>query len=161
MAPRDNNDDETYRDWPHDLKVLQEIGLELLEEWKEEKPYTNRDYPTTRWLSNNGYSHLRWILAEKHDMGVDEFFILLTSAGGEDEYEYDIDDVTTINLTEQYLEDRVECRDWAASTRRTFRARMNEFYCRIDEKFETSNIRSIVDDPEDSTKVYKNSKILF
>lgn len=158
MAPREHNDDETYRDWPHNLKALQEIGLDLLEEWKEEKPHTTRDYPTTRWLTNNGYSHLRWILSQKHDMRIDEFFILLTSAGGSDGYDYHIDDVATINLTEKYLEDRVECRDWAASTMRTYRARINEFYRRIDKEFETTNILLIFDDPEDSTDVYEKIK---
>jgi len=68
----DGNDTEEtreYRDWKHDLNSLQKYGQKLVEEWENQNPNSPRDYPTVRWLTKNGYSHLRYILQEKHDMG--------------------------------------------------------------------------------------------
>ena len=143
-----------YKDWPHDLTQLQELGEELLDEWESQKPHSPRDYPTVQWLIDNGYVHLRWILRNKHDMGTPEFFILLTSAGGDDTYEWNIEDIATIERANAYLDDRVECRDWASSTRRTNRARINEVLRRFKEIYGDDAILALANDPSVQTEVY-------
>jgi len=158
-SPEDNsNEPEGYRDWSHDLATLQEIGEELLEEWRTEHPQSPRDFPAVRWLADNGYSHLRWVLREKHDMGTPEFFILLTSAGGSEEYEWSIDDVATIERANAYLDDRIECRGWRPSTSRTQRARINEVLRRFADEYGDDRILAIANDPERKTDVYESFK---
>ncbi|NUC72998.1 hypothetical protein HTZ84_11865 [Haloterrigena sp. SYSU A558-1] len=158
-SSEDNSDDpEGYRNWSHDLAALQEIGEELLEEWRTEIPQSPRDYPAVRWLTDNGYSHLRWVLREKHNMGTPEFFILLTSAGGSEEYEWSIDDVATIERAKAYLDDRVECRGWRPSTKRTQRARLNEVLRRFSNEYGDDRILAIANDPELKTEVYDSFK---
>lgn len=154
-SPEDNsNEPEGYHDWSHDLTNLQELGEELLEEWRTDRSQSPRDYPAVRWLSDNGYSHLRWVLREKHDMGTPEFFILLTSAGGSEEYEWSIDDVATIERANAYLDDRIECRGWRTSTMRTQRARINEVLRRFADEYGDDEILSIANDPRRKTDVY-------
>ena len=154
----DSNEPEGYRDWSHDLAALQEIGEDLLKEWRTENSQSPRDYPAARWLTENGYSHLRWILREKHDMGTPEFFILLTSAGGSEEYEWSINDVATIERANAYLDDRVECRGWRASTTRTQRARINEVLRRFSDEYGDDRILAIANEPELKTEVYDSFK---
>lgn len=149
----DSEDSREYRNWSHDLASLQQIGEELLEEWRAQKPNSPRDYPTVRWMTANGYSHLRHILRVKHDMGTPEFFTLFTSAGSK-EYEWHIDDVATIERANAYLEDRVECRDWAHSTLRTNRARINEVLRRFNEEYGESRVIALANDPSVETEVY-------
>jgi len=158
-SPGDHsNEPEGYRNWSHDLATLQEIGEELLEEWRTDHPQSPRDYPAVRWLSDNGYSHLRWVLREKHDMGTPEFFILLTSAGGTEEYEWSIDDVATIERANAYLDDRIECRGWRPSTTRTQRARINEVLRRFADEYGDDRILAIANDPGRKTDVYESFK---
>ncbi|WP_435345735.1 hypothetical protein [Haloarchaeobius sp. HRN-SO-5] len=158
-SPEDNsNEPEGYRDWSHDLATLQEIGEELLEEWRTNHQQSPRDYPAVRWLTDNGYSHLRWVLREKHDMGTPEFFILLTSAGGSEEYEWSTDDVATIERANAYLDDRIECRGWRPSTTRTQRARINEVLRRFTDEYDDDRILSIANDPGRKTDVYESFK---
>ncbi|MFP9191366.1 tyrosine-type recombinase/integrase [Natrialbaceae archaeon A-CW1-1] len=159
-SPEDNdsNDPEGYRSWSHDLAALQEIGEELLEQWRTENLHSPRDYPAVRWLTDNGYSHLRWVLREKHDMGTPEFFVLLTSAGGSKKFEWGIDDVATIERANSYLDDRVVCRGWRPSTKRTQRARLNEFLRRFSNEYGDDRILAIANDPELETEVYDSFK---
>lgn len=152
---------EGYRDWSHDMAALQEIGEDLLEEWRTENPQSPRDYPTVRWLDKNGYSHLRWVLREKHEMGTPEFFILLTSAGGSKTYEWGIDDVATIERAKAYLDDQAECRNWSESTRGTQRSRLNQMLRRFSDEYGDDRILAIANDPELKTAVYDSFKAVI
>ena len=109
-----------------------------------------------RWLTDNGYSHLRWVLREKHEMGTPEFFILLTSAGGSDEERYDwsIEDVATIERAKAYLDDRVECRDWADSTKRTNRSRLDQVLWRFAKEYGDDGVVALANDPSVESDVY-------
>ncbi len=151
-SPEDDSD--AYRNWSHELNALQEIGEEALEQWRNEHPNSSRDYPPVRWLTNNGYSHLRWILREKHGMGTPEFFILLTSAGSSDKYDWHIEDVATIERANAYLADRIECRDWARSTLQTNRSQINEILRRFEEKYGNDAIKALANDPSVQSEVY-------
>jgi integrase len=158
-SPGDNPDDtDTYRDWTHDLDVLQDIGEEILEEWRNQNPNSPRDYPAVRWLNDNGYSHLRWVLREKHEMGTPEFFVLLTSSGGESGYEWRIDDVATIGLAKTFLEDRVDCCDWVYSTKRTIRSQLNEFFRRFSEEYGGAAIVAYANEPDRQRELYVTFK---
>lgn len=154
----DSNETEGYRNWSHDLAALQNTGEKILHEWRTENPQSLRDYPTAQWLTDNGYSHLRWVLREKHDMGMAEFFILLTSAGGSEGYEWSIDDVATIERAKAYLDDRVECREWRPSTTRSQRARINGVLGRFSDEYGDDRILAIANDPELKTEVYDSFK---
>lgn len=153
-----SSDTREYQDWPHDLSALQEIGEEALETWRNQHPQSPRDYPAVRWLDNNGYSHLRWILSEKHDMGVPEFFILLTSAGGSRGFEWAIDDVATIERAKAYLDDQAECRDWESSTKRTNRSRLNEVLRRFAAEYGDDSVLALANNPEIEPEVYRAFK---
>lgn len=153
-AEDDLPDNEEYRDWRHDLASLQQIGEEVLAKWQTQHPNSPRDYPAVRWLTENGYSHLRWILREKHDMGTPEFFILLTSAGGSDEYEWNIDDVATIERANAYIDDQIECRNWVPSTARTNRSRLNDVLRRFSEEYGDDEIIALANDPAVQSDVY-------
>lgn len=152
------NDEDEYRNWSHDLASLQEVGEEILKEWRNQEPQSPRDYPAVRWLTNNGYSHLRWILKKKHDTRTREFFILLTSAGGSDGYDWSIDDVATIERANAYLDDRVECRNWASSTKRTNRARINEVLRRFTKEYGDDRAIALANDPSVQPDVYRAFK---
>jgi site-specific recombinase XerD len=156
----DNNpgDTGTYRDWAHDLTALQEIGEDLLDDWRTQNPHSPRDYPAVRWLNENGYSHIRWILREKHDMGTQEFFVLLTSAGGQEGYKWHIDEVATIGLAKTYLDDRVECRNWRENTMETNRSRLNEILRRFRVKYGDAAIAAHANDPTLQTDLYETFK---
>lgn len=154
----DSKESERYQDWSHDLTALQEMGEDVLEEWRSENLHSSRDYPTVRWLTSNGYSHLRWILREKHSMGTPEFFLLLTSASRSDEYEWYIDDVATIERANAYLNDRVECRDWSPSTKRTHRAQINHVFRRFSKEYGDDRLIAIANEPELKTEVYDSFK---
>lgn len=157
--PADEADDNKGDlDWSHDLGGLQKIGEEILEQWNAEKQGSPRDYPAVRWLSTNGYSHIRWILREKHDMGTPEFFILLTSAGSSDEYEWNIDDVATIERGNAYLEDRVDCRGWSESTLHSQRSRIDQVLRRFSDEYGTAEMLAIANDGELKTEVYEAFK---
>lgn len=149
---------EEYSDWSHDLRSLQQFGEELIQQWREQNPHSPRDYPTTEWLVDNGASHLRWILREKHDMGTPEFFVLLTSSRESDEYEWYIDDVATIERASAYLKDSVECRNWKPATKRTNRARINEVTRRFADQFGDENILALLNDPSMESEVYRSFK---
>jgi len=153
-----DRDDTPYRDWQHDLSALQDIGEDILSKWRAENPNTPRDYPSVRWLSENGYSHLRWILKEKHDMGTPEFFSLLTSSGGDTGYEWHIDDVATIGLAKAYLEDQVDCRGWGERTKRTVRSRINVFLQRFAEHYGDAAIVAHANDPGRRQELYATIK---
>lgn len=151
-------DTEEYRDWPHDLSSLQKVGEEALERWRNEHPQSPRDYPAVRWLDENGYAHLRRILRDKHEMGVPEFFILLTSAGGSQEFEWGIDDVATIERARAYLEDQSECRDWESSTKRTNRSRLNEVLRRFAEEYGDDSVLALANNSAIEPEVYRAFK---
>lgn len=159
-ANTDNDSSETreYRDWSHDLSKLQETGEEILEVWNNDHPNSPRDYPTVRWLEDNGYTHLRWILSKKHDMGVPEFFILLTSAGQSQGYEWHINDVATIERAKAYLDDQAECRNWKQSTKRTNRSRLNEVLRRFADEYGDDAVLALANDPTIETEVYSAFK---
>ena len=158
-SPTDDPDDtDTYRDWSHDLSALQDIGEEILEQWRTQNPNSPRDYPTVRWLTNNGYSHLRWVLREKHDMGTPEFFVLLTSSGDDSGYQWRIDDVATIGLTKTYLEDRVECRGWSDSTKRTNRSRINGVLWRFSEEHGDAAVVTYANESDRQRELYDTFK---
>ncbi|APE95715.1 tyrosine-type recombinase/integrase [Halodesulfurarchaeum formicicum] len=147
-----------YHDWNHDLNALQQVGEEIIEEWEQERPQSTRDYPPVQWMADNGYSHLRWILREKHDMGTPEFFILLTSAGGTQEYEWKIDDVATIERVKTYINDRIDCRGWGSTTTRTQRAQINEILHRFATEYGDDKLITIANNPELQTEVYESFK---
>ncbi|MFC6721586.1 hypothetical protein [Halobacteriaceae bacterium SHR40] len=152
----DSDETQEYQDWNHDLAALQAIGKELLDEWEDQDPHTPQDYPPVRWLTDNGYAHLRWILREKHDMGTPEFFILLTSAGGSDDdrYEWSIDDVVTIERAKAYLDDCVECRNWADSTKRTHRSQLDQVLRRFAATYGDDAMIALANDPSVEPEVY-------
>lgn len=154
----DSSETSSYRDWTHDLTRLQEIGKEILDEWRTENPHSPRDFPAVRWLNDNGHSHLRWILREKHDMGTREFFVLITSAGGQEEYIWHIEDVATIGLAKNYLDDRIECRDWRENTMETNRSRINEILRRFREKHGDAAITVHANDPTLKTDLFVTFK---
>lgn len=155
----DNSDDtDEYRDWDHDLTALQDIGEEILDAWRNDNPHSPRNYPSARWLADNGYSNLRWILDEKHDMGLLDFFTLFTSSGGHDEYNWLIDDVATITLAKRYLDDRVKCRDWEQSTKRTNRSRINGVLRRFSEEYGDAAVVAYANDPARQTELYDTFK---
>lgn len=157
--PGDDSDNHSgYQDWPHDLDSLQNIGEEILKTWQNQEPKSPRDYPTVRWLTNNGYSNLRWILRKKHNMGVKEFFILLTSAGGQEEYQWHIDNVRTISLAKNYLDDRVECRGWRRRTKLTHRSRLNNALRRFSDIYGDCDIVAYASDPSLQTDLYTTFK---
>ncbi len=149
---------DTYQDWSHSLTALQEIGEEILEEWRNDNPHSPRHYPAVRWLTDNGYSHLRWILRTKHNMGTPEFFVLLTSSGGDTGYEWHIDDVATIGLAKNYLQDQIECRDWANETKRTTRSRLNISLRRFSEKYGDAAVVAHANDPNRQQELYDSFK---
>jgi len=149
---------ELYRDWPHELTVLQHLGEEILEEWEQDNPNSPRDFPTAEWLVDNGYAHLRWVLKTKHGMGVMEFFVSLTSAGGSEDFDWDIDDVATIERAQAYLEDQAECREWRDSTRQTQRYRLNSMLQRFSEEYGDDSIIAHANDPSLRTEMYEASK---
>lgn len=155
---KDSSETDGYRNWSHKLEALQQIGKSILKEWRAENPQSTRDYPTASWLTNNGYSHLRWVLRVKHDMGLPEFFIMITAAGGSEEYDWNIDDLATIERAKTYLNDRVECRDWDSSTKRTQRARLNEVLGRFSNEFGDDKILAIANNPDIKTEVYESFK---
>ena len=158
-SPADDIDEtDAYRDWSHSLTALQELGEEILEEWRNQNPNSPRDYPAVRWLTDNGYSHLRWVLREKHDMGTPEYFVLLTSSGGNTGYEWHIDDVATIGHAKTYLEDQMECRDWADGTKRTTRSRINMFLQRFSEKYGDAAVVTHANDPDRQQELYETFK---
>jgi site-specific recombinase XerD len=158
-SPADNPDDkDMYRDWSHDLTDLQEIGEEILERWRDQNPNSPRDYPTVRWLTDNGFSHLRWVLREKHEMGTPEFFILFSSSGGERGYEWRFDDVATRGFANNYLEDQVECRGWADGTKRTARSRINGVFWRFNEKYGDAAVVAHANDPDRQQELYSTFK---
>jgi len=153
--PEDNDqNDDDYRDWSHDLSALQEIGEELLEEWRAQEPRSARAYPSARWLTENGYSHLRWVLSEKHDMGTPEFFMLFTSSNKSEGYEWSIDSVATIERAKTYLDDRVRCRNWTASTKQTNRSQLNQVLSRFAEEYGDDNVLALANDPTVQPGVY-------
>ena len=142
------------RDWSHDLSELQNTGKEILDHWRNDDPCSPRDFPSSRWLTNNGYAHLRWILKEKHDMGLEEFFLLLVSAGGDEEYEWAIDDIATIERIKAYLEDQSECRRWSSTTERTQRARINKLLGIFGSVFGDDSLLRIANDPDLEDEAY-------
>jgi len=161
MANSPDDDENTsggYQDWSHDLDSLQEIGKEALKKWRTENLQSPRDYPGVRWLADNGYSNIRWILREKHEMGTPEFFILITSAGGSDGYEWNINDVATIERANAYLDDRVECRGWSESTMRTQRSRINQSLGRFRDEYGDDGMIAIANDLKLETEVYEAFK---
>ena len=111
----------SQRDWPHDLSRLQEIARdEIMEEWRADVTRHDRDWPTVEWLVNNGYSHLRWIVEQKHDMTIPVFFAMIVGAGGDDtEWELPIDDPDTVNRTIEYLDRYERYREWRSATKQT------------------------------------------
>jgi integrase len=157
-ATDDSDNSAEYRSWGHDMDSLQKIGEEILKKWREKNPQSPRDYPTIEWLTDNGYAHLRWILSEKHGMTTTEFFVLLTSAGGSEGYSWTIEDVATIERIKAYLEDCVECRNWNTSTKRTQRARINQFFGRFKGEYGDDKIIELANDPELDTEVYESFK---
>ncbi|SEW00708.1 hypothetical protein [Halobacterium jilantaiense] len=156
----DPDDTDEYRNWTHNLESLQEIGDDILHDWRNQKPKSPRDYPAVRWLNDNGYSHLRWVLREKHDMGTREFFVLLTSAGGQEGYQWHIENVATISLAKNYLDDRVECREWQNSTKQTNRSRLNDVLRRFAEKYGDSDIIAHANNPSLQTDLYTTFKVI-
>jgi site-specific recombinase XerD len=154
----DSTNPDGNRKWMHNLNVLQETGKGIIEEWRAENPDSPRDYPTVQWLRENGYSHIRWILREKHDMGTPEFFILITAAGGSEEFEWDLDDVATIERIKAYLAEKVDYRRWTSSTKRTQRARIKEVLRRFVTEYGEENILAIANEPERETAVYEAFK---
>jgi len=155
---KDPGKNKEYQDWDHDLNSLQKVGEEIIEEWELEHAQSPRDYPPVRWLTDNGYSHLRWVLREKHDMGTPEFFVLLTSSGGSEEYEWKIDDVATIERAKTYIDDRIDCRDWEATTTHTQRAQINEILHRFALEYGDDRIIAIANNPELQAEVYESFK---
>ena len=151
-------DTATYRDWAHDLTTLQGIGEDILDDWRTQNPHSPRNYPPVRWLNDNGHSHLRWILREKHDMGTREFFLLMTSAGGQQGYQWHIDNVATIGLAKNYLDDRVECRDWRGNTIDTNRSRINQVLRRFSEEYGDAAVTAHANDPALKTELYNAFK---
>lgn len=147
-----------YSNWPHDLNALQNIGEEIINEWREQEPQSPRDFPPVQWLGSNGYSHLKWILREKHDIGVPEFFILFTSAGGSTEYEWGIEDLATIEMLRIYLDEQVQTRKWSGSTKRTNRSRISDVLYRFSILFGDDAIISLANDPSLKTEVYDTFK---
>lgn len=150
----DEDDNNSYRDWNHNLTSLQELGEELLSQWEAKNPHSSRHYPPVRWLRENGYSHLRRVLRDDHDMGVEEFFILLTSAGGTEGYEWMINDVATIERLNAFLYEQAEDRRWAGSTKRTYRARLNQVFGRFGVEYGEDNIIGLANDPSVESEVY-------
>lgn len=62
-------------DWPHELSSLSDMALEeIMPAWQADGPHPTRDWPTYKWLCENGFSHLKWILETKHDMTLSSFF---------------------------------------------------------------------------------------
>jgi len=153
-----NNSGELYRDWPHQLTALQTIGEEIIERWEEQNPDSPRDFPTQQWLIDNGYAHLRWILNTKHDMGVLEFFVSLTSAGGSEEYDWHITDVATIERAKAFLDDRQECRNWVDRTFRTHRSRLNSMLRKYAEACDDEELLSLAQDQDNETAMYEAAK---
>ncbi|WP_138004590.1 tyrosine-type recombinase/integrase [Halalkalirubrum salinum] len=156
----DTAEPQEYRDWCHDLSELQKIGEEILENWKDQHPKSPRDYPTVKWLDDNGYSHLRWVLSEKHSMGVPEFFILMTSAGRAKGFEWGFGDVATIERCRAYLDDQAECRNWQPSTKRSNRSRLNGFLSRFVNEYGDDAIISLANDPRVETEAYDTFKLV-
>lgn len=157
-ATQGSDDIDSYKDWCHELSAVQKVGKEILEDWRNQCPNSPRDYPTARWLTDNGYSHLRWVLSQKHDMGTPEFFTLLTSSGGENEYEWHISDVATIKIIREYLDEQVECRDWRDSTRRTVRSRINIFLQRFSQNYEGAAVVTYANDLDRQQELYGTFK---
>lgn len=147
-----------YRDWPHDLPALQTIGQQIHEEWKKQNPNSPRPYPTTRWLTENGYASLRRILKTKHSIGVPEFFTLFTAAEESEGYDWIIDDKETITRANEFIKDRVECRGWAASTARTTRSRVNTTLGNFSRRYGTDAIIQLANNPAVETRVYTTFK---
>ena len=155
---KDNPGSSNYRDWPHDLTALQEIGEEIIENWRDQKPNSPRTYPPVSWLKENGYSHLQWILREKHDMGTREFFILLTSAQTPSSFEWGIEDITTIERVRTYLSDQLDFRDWAEQTERSNRYRINKVLTGFAEQYGDDRIIALANDQSTQSDVYEAFK---
>lgn len=148
-------------DWPHDLDHLQNFAERLLKLWREDNPHTPRQYPTAEWLRENGFSQLRWVLRKKHDMTTESFFIMLTSAGDDAQYEWDINNVATINRARAYLDDQAECRNWARETERAHRARINETLRRVARELGSDEFLRLANDPSARPEFYRAFKTVI
>jgi len=146
------------RSWPHDLDGLQDLAKEeILPEWNEEVQRCDREYPTVEWLDNNGYSNLKWILDEKHDMNVPDFFSMIVGKRSPEPY-WNIDDAKTIKWTEKFLTDKVETRRWRESTKSSLRSLLNSVFGQYSRVADDDSIIDLANDEDRATEAYENFK---
>lgn len=116
------------RDWLHDLECLRDMVYEeILPKWRSSEHNSRRDYPSTRWLNENGYSNLRWILKNKHDLRHKEFFELILNLdhGNGSDFEWNIDDSVTIKHSLDFLDGIKNTRNLSDQTWKNYRSVLN------------------------------------
>ncbi|KAB1191241.1 MULTISPECIES: tyrosine-type recombinase/integrase [Haloferax] len=93
-----------------------------------------RDVPTYEWLTDHGWSGIAYALREKHDLTPRQFFVDVVGLGhdtADEGYDWNLDDDTTIEAFESYLdvlESRRGLADSTIPTRRTHLARFARVY---------------------------------
>lgn len=144
------------RDWPHDLSKLQEIALEeIMPQWEQEWTDPTRQWPTHEWLVDNGFSNLRWILEEKHDLTVPVFFSMIVGVKDE-ETRWKIKDPSTINRAEEFLDRCARYRGWRAGTKKTNFYLLNRVFDECTDQFNNDRISLIelAQDQENKTEIF-------
>lgn len=137
------------------MKHLQEIALtEIIPEWEEDVCRPDRNWPSHEWLVDNGYAHLRWILEEKHDTRVPEFFSLIAGRKAEETY-WCTSSLATIQKAEAFLDWCEKYRNWRENTRKTIRALLNTVIKKYIELYGEEDLYNIANDPDRQTEAYE------
>ena len=111
-----------YREWPHDLDGLVDMARnEILPEFYEMNDDPTRKYPTVKQLGQLGYRNLNWVLHNKHDMSVKEFFTMIVGvtddvAEHDGTRDWDYTDPETIANCAKYLDWMQQYREWNDAT---------------------------------------------
>lgn len=147
------------RKWPHDLKGLREIARnEILPEWEaDDEADPTRNWPKDEWLVDNGFSSIKWILREKHDLTPQNFFIMIVGVEDADP-KWDIGDPETVKRANEFLDKSVKYRDWADSTERTTCDLLNRVFREIVSHFEDDEVALIemLGSEQNKTETYDN-----
>ncbi len=140
------------RKWPHDLRDLQDFAKnEIMPAWEGCEPH--RDYPSIRWLRDNGFSHLRWVLSEKHNITVRQFFYLFVGSRSPNN-NWNVTDPITIKHAEDYLRRKERNREWRKSTTKNKYYLLNRVFDEYHQETGSDDLISIANDESRATDAY-------
>lgn len=144
------------RDWPHDIEQLRDIARdEIIPRWKEDDDRDpTRDWPTHQWLIDNGYSHLRYILEQNHNMSVPDFFRFVVPHDDEDSAKWAVDDGRTVKEAEKFLGWGSKYREWRSTTRENVYYLLNRVFEEYSQCAEQHDLVDIAEDPDRWTAAY-------